>query len=62
MIPSGQRGVAKHLLIEERQHRDGDVDSEAEHEDEQAANGEVAIAQHDMKVDQRMSASASNGG
>ena len=39
----GEGGVAEELLIEEREDGDGGVDADAEHEDEGAADEEVAV-------------------
>ena len=47
----GEGGVAEQLLIEERKDGDGGVDADAEHEDEDAADEEVAIFE-DFEIDE----------
>jgi hypothetical protein len=49
-----QRRVAQHFLVEQRHHGDGDVDGKAQHEDQQAAHREVAIAREDFQIHQRL--------
>ena len=46
----GEGGVAEQLLIEERKDGDGGVDADAEHEDEDAADEEIAVFE-DLEID-----------
>ena len=49
----GERRVAQHLLKEEREDGDRDVNRESEHEDQETADGKVPVPQH-AQVNERV--------
>src|SRR6185312_14133548 len=49
----GEGGVAKQLLVEERQHGDGGVDADSKKEDQRTADQEVPVFEY-LQVDQRV--------